>query len=105
MKFLKSNRAPVDISQSLAVRRWGVPGARRFWLAWGAFMYAFLALLSGYLFSAIVRESDNSTGLHIPYLAAALIVVAASMLTHMLVHVLAELRKLELPESRDGGPR
>ena len=101
MKLLKVYTTPVDLRASLAVRRLGVLGARRFWLAWGAFMYAFLAGVSGYLFSAIGRQSDESTGAHFPYIAAALIVIAASTLTRMLMQVLAELRRLEPPDSKN----
>jgi hypothetical protein len=102
MKLLKFYTTPVDPRQSFAVRRWGVLGARRFWLAWGGFMYGFLALSSGYLISNIGRQSDEFTGAHIPYLAAALIVVTASMLTRMLLQVVTELRRLEPPEQKDG---
>ena len=99
MKALKFYTTRVDLDTELAVRRWGILGARRFWLGWGTFMYAFLALMAGYLVSAVGWESDDSAGPHIsPYLAAALIVIAASMLTRMLVHVLAELRSLESTE-------
>jgi len=101
-KLLKFCTSPVDLRQSLAVRRWGVLGARRFWLAWGAFMYAFLVAMGGYVLSAIGRQSDESTGAYIPYFAAALIIIVASMLTRLLMRVLAELRSIEPSELKEG---
>lgn len=99
MGVLKLYTTRINLRNSLAVRRWGVAGARRFWLGWGAFLYAFLALTSGYLFFAITRQAEPGDG-HIFYLAAALVVLAASMLTRMLMGVLAELRTLESSETK-----
>ena len=99
MNLLKFYTTRVPLKDSLAVRRWGIAGARRFWLGWGAFLYGFLVETAGYLFSAIARQAEPSDG-HIFYLAAALIVIAASVLTRMLMGVMAELRTLEESDAK-----
>jgi hypothetical protein len=99
MNVIKFCTTRVSLKDSLAVRRWGIAGARRFWLGWGAFLYAFLALTSGYLFSAVARQAEPGEG-HIFYLAAGLIVITTSLLTRILVGVLAELRTLEVTDPR-----
>ena len=90
-----------NLAESPAVRRWGVAGARRFWLGWGVFMYAFLTFLSGYLLSAIALSSDERNARFLAYVAAVLIVMASALLTRMLVRVLAELRSMESANRRD----
>lgn len=92
-----------NLAESPAVRRWGLPGARRFWLGWAAFMYAMLTLVTGYGFS-LLAPNDRAVRIVI-YIAAALIVLAASLLTRMLMRVLAELRGPESPARRDRDPK
>ncbi len=100
MNILKFYTTRGSLKDSVAVRRWGAAGARRFWLVWGAFLYAFLALTAGYLFTAIARQAESGDG-HIFYLAAALVVIVASVLTRMLMAVLAELRALRKRDPND----
>ncbi len=98
MKALTIFTKPVNLADSLAVRWWGLSGARRFWLGWAAFMYAFLVFISGYALSALASACDDHDARFHPYLVATLIVSAASLLTRMLMRVLAELR---LPTSEE----
>ena len=91
-----------NLAESLAVRWWGVTGARRFWLAWGAFTYAFLVFIAGYGLPALARTEDESSTRFIFYLAVALIVLAASLLTRMLLRVMRELHSLESSDRRGG---
>jgi|SRR3954471_4981668 hypothetical protein len=99
MNVLKFYTTRVSLKDSWAVRHWGVAGARRFWWGWGAFLYGFLALIGGNLFTAIARQAEPGDQ-HIFYLAAALIVIVASVLTRMLMGILAELRALESSDTR-----
>ena len=91
----------VNLAESPAVRWWGLAGARRFWLGWAAFMYTFLAVISGFLLSVIVPSSDDRAARFLPYVAVVLIILAAALLTRMLMRVLAELHGLESLARRD----
>ena len=105
MSFLSICTKRINLAETPAVRRWGVAGARRFWLGWGAFMYLLLALISGYGLSGVVMLDDERSARFIIYTAVALIVLAASLLTRMLMRVLAELRSLELAGEKGGNPK
>ena len=105
MNILSIYTKRVNLAESPAVRWWGLAGARRFWLGWAGFLYAFLASISGYGLSALALASDDRDARFIPYVAAALIILAASLLTRMLMRVLAELRGLESAARRDGNTK
>jgi hypothetical protein len=83
----------INLAESPAVRRWGIAGARRFWLGWGVFMYAFLASVSGYLLVALTRSLEEPS--------SRFIVTASALLTRMLVRVLAELSEKEPANGRE----
>ena len=102
MSVLSIYTKRVNLAESPAVRWWGVAGARWFWLGWGALMYAFLTFTSGYGLSALAWAEDDRSPRLIPYLAGALIVLAASLLTRMLMRVLDEFRSLESPDRPEG---
>src|SRR5260221_11853027 len=105
MSFLSIYTKRINLAETPAVRRWGVVGARRFWLGWGAFMYLLLVSISGYGFAALVLAEDERPPRPILYLAAVLTVLAASLLTRMLMRLLGELRGLELSGEKDGNPK
>jgi hypothetical protein len=91
----------INLAESPAVRRWGIAGARRFWLGWGVFMYAFLASVSGYLLVALTRSLEEPSSRLIVYIAVVFIVTASALLTRMLVRVLAELSEKEPANGRE----
>ena len=93
MNVFKFYTTRVSLKDSWAVRRWGIIGARRFWWGWGASQYMLMALLGGNLFTAIAGQAEPGDR-HIFYLAAALIVIVTSLLTRMLMGILAELQPL-----------
>jgi len=86
----------VNLAESPAVRRWGLAGARRFWLGWAAFTYTILAVISGFGLSALAQASDEGHLRFVLYVAVVLIILAASLLTRLLIRVFAEFHELEL---------
>jgi hypothetical protein len=102
MRTLSIYTKRINLADTPAVRRWGVGGARRFWLGWCALLYVMLALLNGYGLTALAMAEDERPSRFILYLAAVLIVLAASLLTRMLVRVLGELRRLDVSAKKDG---
>lgn len=65
-------------------------------------MYAFLVTLSGYLLQALALVGDERASRFFPYVTVAVIVLAASLLTRMLMRMLGELRALDSSGRRDG---
>ena len=68
---------------------------RRFYIVWGAFMYSFLIFISArglYALTQIMGELGSRVLL---FVAVVLIVLAASLLTRMLIGIFSELRVLE----------
>jgi hypothetical protein len=69
---------------------------RRFYIVWGAFTYSLLITISGgglYALTQIGDERDNTSFLI--FMAVSLFIVAASLLTRMLLGIFSELRSLE----------
>ena len=68
---------------------------RRFYIVWGAFTYLLLIAISGSGLYALTQIGDERGTRFLVFMAVALIVVAASLLTRMLLGIFSELRSLE----------
>src|SRR5262245_33778846 len=77
------------------VRRFGVRGLRRFYVAWFAVMYALLALIAGSGAWAFSHSDIADARPYVIYLAAALTVAASALLTRMFIGYWRELDCLE----------
>ncbi|MGH7950464.1 MAG: hypothetical protein ACREFE_00875 [Limisphaerales bacterium] len=64
-------------------------------------MYLFLILISGRGFYALMQISDEHGSHILLFVAVALIVVAASLLTKMLIGIFSEIRTLESQQKSD----
>ena len=77
------------------VRRFGVRGARRFYVIWAIGMYSLLIGFSTPLVGLLSQPSDAKPRSFIVYVTVGLIVAGASLLTRMLGRIFGELRDLE----------
>jgi hypothetical protein len=90
-----------DITQTPIFRKYGAKGMRRYSIVWGAFMYLFLIFVSGSGFYGLM-QIINEPGLRILlFVAIALIVAAASLLTKMLIGIFNELLASESQQKAD----
>jgi hypothetical protein len=94
----------VNLTQSPLFRKYGAKGMRRFYIVWGTIMYLLLISISFRGLYALMQIIDEPGPRVLLFVAVALIVVAASLLTRMLIGIFSELRALESQrKTGDGG--
>ena len=77
---------------------------RRYYIIWGAFMYLLLISISGRGLYALMQINEPGPRVLL-FVAVALIVAAASLLTRMLIGIFSELRALKTQQKTGDGVR
>ncbi|MGH7951003.1 MAG: hypothetical protein ACREFE_03660 [Limisphaerales bacterium] len=90
-------KAP-DISQAPIVKRFGVRGARLFARIWFPILYFVLAAITAGLWIVSPAFAGGWRRITTDCVIGALVVTAASLLTHMCLKFLAEIAELEMRE-------